>query len=92
MALPNDLIRAAFENAIRDFKANLGDEALLKDISEMKSIEDVYDATDVLQKEQAGKGLLRDLAKIQPYLECLRSYASVIEVFVQSKPDLFSLI
>ena len=93
MALPNDLIKAAFENAIRDFKANLGDKELWKDISsEMNSIEDVYNATDVLQKEQAGKGLLRDLARIQPYLECLRSYASVIEVFVQSKPDLLSLI
>ena len=92
MVLPNDLIRAAFENAIRDFKARLGDEKLWEDISKMKSIEDVYDATDVLQKEQAGKGLLRHLAKIQPYLEGLRSYASVIEVFIQSKQDLLSLI
>ena len=92
MVLSDELTRAAFENAIRDFKASLGDEELCKDISKMKSIEDVYDATDVLQKEQAGKGLLRHLAKIQPYLEGLRSYASVIEVFVQSKPDILSLI
>ena len=92
MVLPNDLIRAAFENAIRDFKASLGDEKLWEDIMKMKSIEDVYDATDMLQKEQAEKGLLRHLAKIQPYLECLRSYAGVIEVFIQSKQDLLSLI
>ena len=88
----NDLIRAAFENAIRDFKASLGDEKLWEEISKKKSIEDVYDATDVLQKEQAEKGFLRHLAKIQPYLEGLRSYASVIEVFIQSKPDVLSLI
>jgi hypothetical protein len=92
MAAPNDLIKAAFENAIRDFKATLGDENLLEDISKTKSIEDVYDATDALQKEQAEKGRLRHLAKIQPYLEGLRSYASVIEVFVQSKQDVLSLI
>ena len=92
MVLPNDLIRAAFENAIRDFKASLGDEKLWEEISKKNSIEDVYDATDVLQKEQAEKGFLRHLAKIQPYLEGLRSYASVIEVFIQSKQDLLSLI
>ena len=92
MVVPNDLIRAAFENAVRDFKASLGDEKLLEDISKTKSIEDVYDATDALQKEQAAKGHLRHLAKIQPYLECLRSYASVIEVFIQSKQDILSLI
>ena len=92
MALPNNLIKAAFENASRDFKASLGDERLWEDISKMKSIDDVYDATDVLQKEQAGKGLLRHLAKIQPYLEGLRSYTGVIEVFIQSKQDLLSLI
>ena len=92
MVAPNDLIRAAFENAVRDFKASLGDEKLLEDISKTKSIEDVYDATDALQKEQSAKGHLRHLAKIQPYLECLRSYGSVIEVFIQSKPDILSLI
>ena len=92
IVVPNDLIRAAFENAVRDFKASLGDEKLLEDISKTKSIEDVYDATDALQKEQAAKGHLRHLAKIQPYLECLRSYASVIEVFIQSKQDILSLI
>jgi hypothetical protein len=92
MAASNDPIKAAFENAIRDFKANLGNEKLLEEISKTQSIEDVYDATDALQKEQAGKGRLRHLAKIKPYLEGLRSYASVIEVFVQSKQDVLCLI
>jgi hypothetical protein len=92
MAAANDMITAAFENAVRDFKATLGDEKLLEEISKTKSIEDVYDVTDALQKEQAEKGRLRHLAKIQPFLEGLRSYASVIEVFVQSKQDVLSLI
>ena len=92
MAAPTDLIKAAFDHAIRDFKATLGDEKLLEDISKTTSIKDVYNTTDALQKEQAEKGRLRHLAKIQPLLEGLRSYASVIEVFVQSKQDVLSLI
>jgi hypothetical protein len=92
MAAPSEPIKVAFANAIRDFKANLGDEKLLEEISKTKSIEDVYDATDALQKDQAEKEGIRHLAKIQPYLEGLRSYASVIEVFVQSKQDVLALI
>lgn len=57
MAAPGDPIKAAFENAIRDFRATLGDEKLLEEISKTKSIDDVYDATDTLQKEQAEKGV-----------------------------------
>jgi hypothetical protein len=87
-----DPIKAAFTNAVRDFKATLGDEKFLEEISKTKSTDDVYDATDAIQKEQAEKGRLRHLAKIQPYLEGLRNYASVIEIFVQSKQDVLSLI
>lgn len=92
MTSSNDLVEAAFKTAIRDFKATLKDEKLLEDISKTKSIEDVYDATDALQKEQGKKGRLHHLAKIQPYLECLRSYTSVIEIFIQSKQDVLALI
>jgi hypothetical protein len=52
----------------------------------------VYDATDKLQEEQAKKGHLRHLSKIEPYLEGLRGYASVIEVFMQAKPEMLALI
>jgi hypothetical protein len=88
----HDQIQAAFENAIRDFKATLGDEKILGEILKIKSVEDIYDATDALQKEQMKTGRLRHLAKIQPYLEGLRGYASVIEIFVQSKQEVFALI
>ena len=92
MAAPDDPIKVAFENAVRDFKATLGDEKLLGDILKTKSIEEVYDATDAIQKEQAEKGHLRHLAKIQRFLEGLRSYAQVIEVFIQAKQDVLALI
>ena len=57
-----------------------------------RSIDEVYDATDAIQKERAKKGHLRHLAKIQPFLENLRNYAGVIEQFVQAKPDVPALI
>ena len=55
MAACNDLIEAAFENAFRDSKAILGDEKLVEEISKTNSIEEVDNATNALQKEQAGK-------------------------------------
>ena len=87
-----DPIQAAFESAKRDFKASLGDDALFSEILKTASINDVYDATDKLQAEQAKKGHLRHLSKIEPYLEGLRGYASVIEAFMQAKPEILALI
>ncbi|KAK5451734.1 hypothetical protein LTS15_007994 [Exophiala xenobiotica] len=92
MAAQFDPVQAAFDNAIRDFKANLGDNALIEEISKTKTIDEVYDATDALQKEQAKKGHLRHLSKIAPFLNRLKEYTAVIEVFVQSKQDILSLI
>lgn len=92
MASNLNLIKAAFDQAVRDFKAGLSDQALCEEISKISSIEAVYDATDAIQKERGQRGLLRNLKKIEPFLNGLRNYAAVIEVFVQSKQDVLSLI
>ncbi|KAF2191077.1 hypothetical protein K469DRAFT_746515 [Zopfia rhizophila CBS 207.26] len=92
MAAPLNPVQAVFENAIRDFKASLKDDALYKEILKTTTIDEVYDATDKLQNEQRKKGHLRHLSKIEPFLEGLRGYASVIEVFVQAKPNILALI
>ena len=92
MTAPHDPVQVVFEKAIRDFKATLKDDALYSEILKTTTIDEVYDATDKLQKEQAKKGHLRHLSKIEPYLEGLRSYASVIEVFLQANPDIMALI
>ncbi len=92
MAATFDPVQAAFANAVRDFKASLGDDKLLMEISKTKSIDDVYDATDALQKEQTKKGHLRHLSKIAPFLDGLKEYTATIEVFVQSTQDVLSLI
>lgn len=87
-----DPVQLIFDNAIRDFKAELKNDKLYNEISKAATIEDVYDVTDKLQKEQVKNGHLRHLSKIEPYLEGLRNYASVIEVFMQAKPDIIALL
>ncbi|KDN66249.1 hypothetical protein CSUB01_06764 [Colletotrichum sublineola] len=87
-----DPVQQAFESAMQDFKSNLKNEELYRQILGTTSIDQVYDATDELQKEQARTGHLRNLSKIELYLSRLREYAGVVEVFVQVKPDMLALI
>ncbi|KAL9074286.1 MAG: hypothetical protein Q9157_004451 [Trypethelium eluteriae] len=92
MAAACDPVQQAFESVSREFRSNLGDDELYQEILKSASIDEVYDATDKLQAEQAKKGHLRHLSKIGPFLEGLRGYADVIEVFMQAKPDVLALI
>ncbi|KAK0630428.1 hypothetical protein B0T17DRAFT_607368 [Bombardia bombarda] len=94
MATPtaNDPIEIAFLKASQDFKAKLKNQDLYDKILQTRSIDEVYDATDALQREQAKNGRLRHLSKIQPFLERLRDYSGALDTFVQLKPDILSLI
>jgi hypothetical protein len=92
MATPFDPIQVAFERATQEFKDSLNDDTLYGEILQTTSIEQVYDATDKIQKEQAEKGHLRHLSKISPYLNRLNDYADAVGVFVQVKPDVLALI
>jgi hypothetical protein len=92
MASQLDPVQIIFDNAIRDFKAELKNDKLYDEISKATTIDEVYDVTDKLQEEQVKRGHLRHLSKIEPYLEGLRSYAGVIEVFMQAKPDIIALL
>ncbi|KAK5987844.1 hypothetical protein PT974_11978 [Cladobotryum mycophilum] len=92
MAAVHDPIQAAFTEAVRDFKSKLKNDQLYAEIVKTKSIDEVYQATDALQADQAKQGRLRHLSKIQPYLEGLRGYADVVDTFVQVKPDILALI
>ncbi|PVI01812.1 hypothetical protein DM02DRAFT_590626 [Periconia macrospinosa] len=95
MANPNEVdnpFEKAFQNVLRDFRTKLQDDELYRRLLRVKTPEEVYDLTDKLQEEQARTGRMRHLSKIQPFLEGLRSYANVIEVFMQAKPDVLALI
>ncbi|KAI1355079.1 NACHT domain protein [Xylaria sp. FL0043] len=92
MAAVFDPVQAAFDNAISDFKAELKDEQVYKELSQITTIDQVYDATDEIQRKQAKQGHLRHLSKVSPYLDRLNEYAATIEVFLQVKPDILALI
>lgn len=77
---------------MRKFKSDLGNDDVYGELLKTKTIDEVYDLTDRLQQEQVKKGHLRHLSKIQPFLNGLSSYAGVIEVFMQAKPDVLALI
>ncbi|KAF3066317.1 hypothetical protein CFAM422_009491 [Trichoderma lentiforme] len=87
-----DPTQIAFAEAIREFKSKLKNDQLYAEILKTKSIDEVYDATDALQAEQAKHGRLRHLSKIKPFLEGLQGYADTIDTFVQVKPDVLALI
>lgn len=88
----DDPFQAAFDPLIRDFRARLKNDDLYREILKTKNIEEVYDVTDKLQEEQSRTGRLRHLSKIEHFLEGLKGYSAVIEVFMQAKPDVLSLI
>jgi hypothetical protein len=95
MASTNDIddsFDTAFETVIHEFRSKLKDDALYREILKTRNIEEVYNVTDRLQEEQARTGRLRHMSKINPFLEGLNGYASVIEVFMQAKPDVLALI
>lgn len=87
-----DPVLKAFEDAQRAFRKKLKNPRLYDHILTTTKVDDVYEATAKLQETTLGKGRLRNLGKIRPFLEQLSSYAEVIEVFIQVKPDVLALI
>ncbi|SPO06913.1 related to NACHT domain protein [Cephalotrichum gorgonifer] len=87
-----DPAEAAFNKAIREFKIGLKNEALYSEILATTSADQVYDLTDALQKDQTKANHLRNLAKIQPYLNRLEGYCGAIDTFVQAKPEILALV
>jgi hypothetical protein len=85
-------IQPEFEKVIEDFKDKLKDDKLYGEILKTTSIDQLYDATDAIQREQAGRGQLRNLARIQPFVERLRDFSSMIEVLTQAQPNILALI
>jgi plasmid maintenance system antidote protein VapI len=85
-------LAGAFQNAKQEFLASLKDLSLVNSVSNVKSIDEIYTYTVQLQNDQGNREDLRNLCKIEPYLERLKQYAGVIEVFIQVKPEILALI
>ncbi|KAL2672527.1 hypothetical protein Neosp_013239 [[Neocosmospora] mangrovei] len=88
----NNAAEDSFEQAQQRFLRDLRDPDLYKEILTAKSINEVYKATSDIQAKMGQQGKMRHLAKIKPLLDRLTEYASVIEVFMQAKPDVIALI
>jgi len=82
----------ALEQAQQTFRSKVESPNIYDEILTAGTIEEVYKLTNDIQSKLAPQGKLRHLAKIKPFLDRLSEYASVIEVFVQVKSDIFALI
>ncbi|KAF4465867.1 NACHT domain [Fusarium albosuccineum] len=85
-------VSEVFSKAKVDFLNGVKDPKLRSQLEATTTIDDIWDYTERLQKDQANNKRLRGLKKICPYIERLKEYAGVIEVFVQAKPDVLALI
>ena len=91
LPVPSPLVNS-FDIACQDFLRDFPHGEYRETLSRFTSIEDVYNATDDIQRKQGESQMLRNLAKIQPYLECLNQYATVLDTIVQVKPEILALI
>ncbi|KAF5965977.1 NACHT nucleoside triphosphatase [Fusarium coicis] len=87
-----DQVSEIFEKAKADFLSAIKDQNLRCQLQKVTTIDDIWDYTEQLQKDQASNKRLRCMKRIGPYTERLQEYAGVIEVFVQAKPDILALI
>jgi hypothetical protein len=74
----HDPIKDAFEEAKEGFFKSLKNPDVY-DFSQFTSINDVYNTTETIQREQHKSGTLQGLNRIRPYLDCLSQYSGVIE-------------
>lgn len=87
-----DASQQAFETAKDTFRKRLSDEALFKEILEAPTIEKVWEAANEVQTKQHAEKRLRNMAKIKGFLDKMSGYDSVMNTFVQAKPDIMALI
>lgn len=91
-AQPSPWLDEIFASAKEKFKQRLDDPKVYDEISKMTSIDDIYNESHALQDAQERSKTLRALKRIQPFLDALKDYSGVVEVFVQARPDILSLI
>ncbi|KAL2132803.1 hypothetical protein VTI74DRAFT_3372 [Chaetomium olivicolor] len=89
MALPCPL-QKIFDDAKREFQSKLPAEARVQDLLGVATINELYDATDKLQRSHPTR--LRNMNRIQPFLARVQAFAGVVEVFVQVKPEILALL
>jgi hypothetical protein len=89
---PHDNTLSLFSSVKADFYRQLKDPTHRAELSHITTIDDVYRATNRLQEDQAKRGTLRNLRRIDTYLQRLGEFSEVLGLFVQVKPDILALI
>lgn len=84
-------VNSDFDNAVRDFQGEFRDQELF-DFNSLHTADDLYGEIQKTQEEQGRNKQLRNMKKIQPLLDCLEHYSSVLETLVQVKPSVLALI
>jgi hypothetical protein len=87
-----DPLQQVFDAAKREFDECLPSNTKFRDILAIDTVDKVWDAIKQLQRDLEKKSHLRHMSRMQPFLDRLRSYSAVIEVFVQVKPDVLALL
>lgn len=92
MATPNPHLVNAFMAAKTDFIASQKDPSLFDRVSNVTSIQEIYEFVMQIQDQQNNTTGIRNLRKINKFLEGIRQFSQVIEIFVSVKPDILALI
>jgi hypothetical protein len=82
----------AFDRAANRFLAKFTDEERKKYFGQPTSIDDIWDLLADLQAKQSSREGLKNMARIEPFINGMTQYSKVIEVFIQVKPDILALI
>ena len=82
--------RDPFTVALERFKDNL----TAPEISQFSftTIDDVWAEVTKIQREQGARRSLRNMARIEPFINGLKDHSDVLEVFVQAKPEFMAFI
>ena len=88
----NSALEETFLSARDSFLRKVKDPTVVRAISSATTIDDFNREVQVLEAQQERNKKLRGLKRIEPFVKGLEEYAGVIEVFVQAKPEIISLI
>jgi hypothetical protein len=79
-----------FERILAGFKKRLSSE--YAELFQLTTFDDLKVSIKRIETDQAARKGLRNLNKIKPFLNGLRQYAEILEVFVQAKPEILAFI
>ena len=79
-----------FTVALERFKDNLTGAEILQ--FNFTTLDEVWTEVMKIQREQGARRSLQNIARIEPFINGLKKYSAVIEVFVQAKPELMTFI